>query len=179
MSTQMDNAANEVIRAAEECRFRETDHACPRCGKDLEVYYCENRTFAVRCTYCETITLVVANNPDHAASKVGHNAKWVADAPKRRLQREITNMERRLRAMKHCIGMDYTTPYRRHAQLYYRPYRNRYATGNDCDGVDIWLELETLGMAKRNRPDGWTFHLTREGLDWLGEQINVIIHDEE
>lgn len=77
MSTQMDYAANEVMRHADECRFRETDEMCPTCGRDLEVYYCENRTFAVRCEHCETITLVKSNNPYKAAEKVGAKIKFV------------------------------------------------------------------------------------------------------
>ena len=75
MSTRMDNAANEVIKAATECRFRETDEMCPRCQRDLEVYYCENRTFAVRCKHCEMVTLVQASNPHEAAEKVGLDIK--------------------------------------------------------------------------------------------------------
>ena len=181
MSTRMDNAANEVIRAAEECRFRETVYMCPRCQGNLEAYYCENRTYAVRCAHCKTITLVVADSPARAASMAGLstqprdiNAAWI-----RRTQCDFLQFERLVRAMKHCIGMDYKTPYRRAGRLYYRPYRNHYSTGTNCDGVDIGLALEGLEMAKRISPDSWTFYITRKGLDWLGEQIDVTIYDEE
>lgn len=76
MSTRMDNAANDVIKAATECRFRETDEMCPRCQRDLEVYYCENRTFAVRCKHCEMVTIVQASNPHEAAEKVGLHGRF-------------------------------------------------------------------------------------------------------
>lgn len=55
--------------------FREMDEMCPRCQRDLEVYYCENRTYAVRCKHCKMVTIVSAGNPYEAAEKVGLHAK--------------------------------------------------------------------------------------------------------
>ncbi len=80
--------------------------------------------------------------------------------------------------MKHCIGLDYKKPYKRHGRLFYRPWRNFFATGPNCDGVHIWLDLERQGYAIRKRRCDWTFELTREGLDALGDAIGVHIHDE-
>ena len=86
--------------------------------------------------------------------------------------------ERYIKAMKHCIGLNSAKPYKRHGKLFYRPWRNYYATGPECDGVDIWLDLERMGCAVKKRFCNWTFMLTRKGLDVLGMQLNVQIHDE-
>lgn len=42
-------------------------------------------------------------------------------------------------------------------------------------------ELEVSGYAKSVQREeyGKTFWLTRAGLDWLGEQLNIHIYDEE
>lgn len=79
---------------------------------------------------------------------------------------------------KHCIGLDRKKPYIRHRKKFYRPYRNFYVTGKT---YDAWEIMEYAGYAKRgeqNQYGGYTFYLTRAGLDWLGEQLGVYIHDE-
>lgn len=87
--------------------------------------------------------------------------------------------ERHIKAMVHCIGLDQKNPYKRHGKLFYRPYRNYFATrGPDCDGVDIWLDLERHNYAVHGFGDWrWSFTLTRAGLDVLGDAIGVHIHD--
>ena len=52
---------------------------CHKCGTRLKVYYAEERLYAVRCCYCESITLVKASNPAEAASYVGTKPKSIAD----------------------------------------------------------------------------------------------------
>lgn len=44
---------------------------CRNCGTRLKAYYAESRLYAVKCGYCETVTLVTANNPTEAARYVG------------------------------------------------------------------------------------------------------------
>ena len=44
---------------------------CRNCGTRLKVYYAEGRLYAVKCAYCETVTLVRAANPVEAAEFVG------------------------------------------------------------------------------------------------------------
>ena len=44
---------------------------CRNCGTRLKVYYAEGRLYAVKCGYCESITLVKASNPTQAARFVG------------------------------------------------------------------------------------------------------------
>ena len=72
---QVDDSANILIQLAHSradfVRFNGGDAKCCRCGAVLDVYYCENRTYAVRCKDCKTITLVKAGNPGEALRKVG------------------------------------------------------------------------------------------------------------
>ena len=79
---------------------------------------------------------------------------------------------------KHCIGLDRKKSYIRHGKKFYRPYRNYFATGRD---YEVWEVMESAGYAKRgeqNQHGGYTFHLTRAGLDWLGKQLGIHIYDE-
>ena len=48
---------------------------CRNCGTRLKVYYAEGRLYAVKCGYCETITLVKANNAVEATRYVGEYAE--------------------------------------------------------------------------------------------------------
>lgn len=81
------NAVFDIATRENQLRFRETDEMCPRCQRDLEVYYCENRTYIVRCKHCHIVTLVAASNPYEAAEKVGLHVKpvrhgsWIDDGP--------------------------------------------------------------------------------------------------
>ena len=52
---------------------------CRNCGTRLKVYYCEERLFAVKCGYCETVTLVKAGNPTQAMRFVGEYEEKQAD----------------------------------------------------------------------------------------------------
>ena len=69
--------------------------------------------------------------------------------------------------MRHAIGLDYKKPYHRHGKTFYKPYRNRFYTYADDS---IWNQLHQDGLAERSGADG---------LDWLGNQLNITIHDEE
>lgn len=81
---------------------------------------------------------------------------------------------------KHCIGLDKKKPYKRHGRLFYKPYRNYFAAGKS--DVASWTRLWEQGYAekgKKNRYGGCMFWLTRKGLDWLGNELGVVIHNEE
>lgn len=52
---------------------------CRNCGTWLKTYYAEARLYAVKCGYCETITLVKASNPTEAARYAGEYAGNKAD----------------------------------------------------------------------------------------------------
>lgn len=44
---------------------------CRNCGTLLKVYYAEERLYAVKCVYCESVALVKASCPAEAARYVG------------------------------------------------------------------------------------------------------------
>lgn len=80
---------------------------------------------------------------------------------------------------KHCIGLDQKKPYIQHGKKFYRPYRNYYATGKNHDDWDV---MEAAGYAERgeqNSHGGYTYWLTRCGLDWLGKKLGMKIYDED
>ena len=81
-------------------------------------------------------------------------------------------------AAKHCIGLDRNNPYMRHGKKFYRPYRNRYYPHRNDK---VWDLLYKAGYASRWRLNArgyYEYWLTRVGLDWLGEKLNIHIYDE-
>lgn len=84
---------------------------------------------------------------------------------------------------KHCIGFGRRKPYTRHGKKFYRPYRNYFATAGTGKDYEKCEMLVAAGYAERsdtkNQHGGYTYFLTRSGLDWLGNKIGVVIHDEE
>lgn len=58
----------------EDVRFRQSDAVCRNCQRDLEVYYCGNHIYAVRCKFCGLLTLTQADSLDQAANRVGIKA---------------------------------------------------------------------------------------------------------
>lgn len=83
----------------------------------------------------------------------------------------------------HTIGYNCSSPrrrlYTRHGKKYYKPYRN-YFTGNDKD-LDKLIDAGYMDYSDKvsNGKMVRTYWFNRNGLDWLGEQINVHIYDEE
>lgn len=55
---------------------------CKNCGTRLKTYYAESRLYAVKCGYCETVTLVKASNPTEAALYVGDHKRRTDDGRK-------------------------------------------------------------------------------------------------
>ena len=81
---------------------------------------------------------------------------------------------------KHCIGLDYKKPYKRHGRYFYRPYRNYYDAGGEDVGLwDMMVEAGYAKAGKKDRYGGRMYWLTREGLDWLGEKLGIQIWNEE
>lgn len=90
----------------------------------------------------------------------------------------MENKNRYIELAKHCIGLDRKKPYVRHGKKFYRPYRNFYATGK---AYQDWEIIENAGYAERgnrNQHGGYTFFMTRAGLDWLGLELGIHIYDE-
>lgn len=69
--------------------------------------------------------------------------------------------------------------YTRHGTRYYKPYRN-YFSGNNKE-LDKLVEAGYMGMVSETVhgiEDYRTYWFNRKGLDWLGEQLGVVIKDE-
>ena len=78
----------------------------------------------------------------------------------------------------HAIGMSNKKTYKRHGQTWYKPYRNFYCAGTQGDPV--WDEMVKQGYAEASKGLSSVYYfMTRAGLDWLGEQTGINIHDEE
>lgn len=96
--------------------------------------------------------------------------------------RKITHCTMRQKAL-HTIGLNSCHVgrrlYTRHGKKYYKPYRN-YFCGNDSD-LDKLVESGYMEcyIGQEHGEKGKTYWFNREGLNWLGEQIGIIIRDEE
>lgn len=79
---------------------------------------------------------------------------------------------------KHAIGLDQNNPYHRHGKAFFKPYRNYFTTNKYDDDWCAWNEMCRIGLAKRGEDTMHEyFWLTRAGLDWLGEKLNIKIYD--
>ena len=86
-------------------------------------------------------------------------------------------MNRYVDLASHCIGLGRRKPYRRHGRTFYRPYRNYFACVKPDDD---WETMTDAGYAaRRELGDRVYYCMTRPGLDWLGEQLDMTIYDEE
>ena len=83
----------------------------------------------------------------------------------------------------HTIGLDRKRPYTRHGRKFYKPYRNYFTTNGRSVAFRPLVEAGSMTENDMGRaPDGTEGHiyrLTRAGLDWLGKQIGVVIHNED
>lgn len=72
--------------------------------------------------------------------------------------------------------MDCKKPYNENGKRYYKPYKNSFYTVSD---YFAWNELEKQGYAKHSSDDNGfvDFHLTRKGLDWLGDILDCKIYN--
>ena len=86
----------------------------------------------------------------------------------------------------HCVGLidgcsSRHKPYTRHGRKFYKPWRNHF----DCPNKSpVWEPLVAEGIAESREYSnsvcsGVCYWLTRKGFDWLGEQLGIVIHDEE
>ena len=97
---------------------------------------------------------------------------------------DLTKHSKPVRLAAHAIGLDHKKPYIRHGKTFYRPYRNYFTTRTKSYDHEIWCELFFYGYAAfslppNTMPGSTKFWLTRKGLDWLGETLNITIYDEE
>lgn len=88
--------------------------------------------------------------------------------------------ERCVELAKHCIGLDRKKPYTRHGKKFYRPYRNYYSTGKNFEDWELMVQAGYADQGnEKNQHGGYTYWLTRVGLDWLGEKLGIRIYDVE
>lgn len=74
----------------------------------------------------------------------------------------------------HAIGMDDKRCIQKWGNKYFVAYRNYYSTASDGD--PDWDELENNHLASSIKSKcGKTYHLTRRGLTWLQQELNVLI----
>ena len=71
----IDESAHKVFDYAMENWHGFRAYKCSRCGRQLDIYYCESRLYLVRCKHCRIVSLVEARNPNEAAEKVSHCAQ--------------------------------------------------------------------------------------------------------
>ena len=85
----------------------------------------------------------------------------------------------------HAIGLGHWKPYIRHGKMFYKPYRNVFSTTAMTDDFKVWRSLTIKGYANERvlspcyGKTASTFWLTRKGLEWLGDELGITIHDEE
>lgn len=84
-----------------------------------------------------------------------------------------------IKLAKHFIGLGRNKPYIRHGKKFYRPYRNYYASGRKHEDLDLMVDSGYAERDEENQHGGYTYYLTREGLDWLGKELGITIYDEE
>lgn len=85
--------------------------------------------------------------------------------------------QEQIELMKHCIGLDNKKPYIRHGKKFYRPYRNYYFTGAPDEEWDIIVSAGYANHGEQNTYGGYTYWLTRKGLNYLGVYIGATIYD--
>lgn len=83
----------------------------------------------------------------------------------------------------HCIGLidscsQRHRPYRRHGRTFYRPWRNYFSTN---EPEKEWEKLCEAGYAAHGTVSdrGVLYWITRKGMDWIGNQLDMTIYDEE
>lgn len=79
--------------------------------------------------------------------------------------------------VKHVIGLDNKNPYTRHGKKFYRPYRNGWGGRNKK--FDMLVDEGLMNAYNDKSGNRYFYHFNRAGLDWLGEQLGITIHDPE
>lgn len=89
-------------------------------------------------------------------------------------------LEKYRKLMRHTLGMDSKKPYKRHGKWFYRPYRNYFYTHENTSDYPYWERLVEAQLAEKYETDhGINYSVTRRGMDWLGQNDEIQIYDEE
>lgn len=91
----------------------------------------------------------------------------------------LHQFSREVQIMAHMIGLNYKRPYIRHGRRYYKPYRDYFCAALAGPDYEALRKLERKGYVVSGKPGEKTiyFWTTRNGLDWLGRQLRIQIHD--
>lgn len=88
----------------------------------------------------------------------------------------MINKEILISRMEHCIGFDRRKPYTRHGRKFFKPYRNYYATRED----ELMEEAVKEGLLYKRKSKNYMYYsVTDKGREWLGNEIGVVIYEEE
>ena len=74
VENEVDQLMHAVYRAEADYKEPLIGVMCRKCATRLQVHYCKNRLYAIRCKDCEAVTLVAADNPMRALLTVGE--RW-------------------------------------------------------------------------------------------------------
>lgn len=87
------------------------------------------------------------------------------------------DLKKAIELCKHTIGLDNLKPYHRHGKAFYKPYRNYFAASSNGNR----LLDKLLGLVVERKEIEWyvCYHLTPDGLKWLGRQLNITIKEVE
>lgn len=89
-------------------------------------------------------------------------------------------LEKHRKLMRHALGMDNRKTYKRHGKWFYRPYRNYFYTHKNTSDYPYWERLVKAHLAEKyETDDGINYSVTRRGMDWLGQNDEIKIYDEE
>lgn len=73
------------------------------------------------------------------------------------------------------VGLHVHKPYHRHGKAFYKTRRNRYAS--EQPGHKLLDKLPSYIIIKEQHKPFVRYYLTREGLEWLGRQLNIEIKE--
>ena len=87
---------------------------------------------------------------------------------------------RQIGYMKHTIGFDRSRVTGRKYPKY-TPYRNYFATAENCDGFQSLVDLTDKGLmlSRQDGSQGWLFHLSKEGFKFLSKITEVHIQEDQ
>lgn len=82
-------------------------------------------------------------------------------------------LNRVIELCKHMVGLDRESPYHRHGKAFYKPYRNFFC---DRETGNRLLDRLPQDVVFVNKGEKHTYyHLTENGLKWLGRQLKITI----
>lgn len=88
-----------------------------------------------------------------------------------------SELARAIEICKHMVGFDYKSPYHRHGNAFYKPYRNYYEAPKD--GNQVLDKLPSFIVIRTESELSVWYKLTNNGLAWLGRQLKITIWEEK